>query len=90
MATIKDLDELMSYIAQESAGLTLDQFRLKFMAELRVRHGGDRLYIAPPDTSKKAAIEQAVRTLPTDVVAERMGVSKAYTRKVLRGIIRRG
>lgn len=85
MATIKDLEDIMLTIpgvSPETATLII--------AELRVRHGGDRFYIAPPDTSKKAAIEQAVRTLPTDVVAERMGVSKAYTRKVLRGIIRRG
>lgn len=56
-----------------------------------IRHAtpGEKVYVPAPDTSKKAQIEAAIRTLPSGVVAERLGVHPSWARKVARGIKRR-
>lgn len=64
--------------------MSLDEFRVAIMGELRKRHPGEKLYIPAHDTSKTDAIARAVRTLPTAVVAERFGVTRDWARKVSR------
>lgn len=84
MATIKDLDELMRLLAESSANMTLEEFRVACIGELRKRHPGEKLYIPAPDMSKKAQIAEAARRLPTGVVAVRLGVHPSWVRKVIK------
>lgn len=84
MATLNDLDELMRLLAEASAGMTLDQFRVACLGELRQRHPGEKLYIPAPDHSKKQQVIALARKLPTGVVATRLGVHPSYVRKVIK------
>lgn len=84
MATINDLDELMRLLAEASADMTLDQFRVACLGELRKRHPGEKIYIPAPDQSKKQQIIALARQLPTGVVATRLGVHSSYVRKVIK------
>lgn len=59
-----------------------------FEREIRLRHGGERVYVAPPNSRKDPAraerIAELARTLPTGIVAQRAGVSSSYVRRVIR------
>lgn len=84
MATIAELESLMLEIpgvSPETANLII--------AELRRTMPGEKLYIPAPETSKREAIERASKTLPTIVVAERLGVTRQYVDKVRRGVRRK-
>lgn len=82
MATITDLDTIMRLLAQEAATMTLDEYRVACIGELRRRHPGEKLYIPAPDQSKKQQVIALARQLPTGVVATRLGVSQRYARKL--------
>lgn len=61
------------------------------LAEVQRQFPGEKIYVQPARQTKRAAIEQAVKTLPTAVVAERHGVTQSYVRKVVRhGVKRKG
>ena len=85
MATLKDLVELIITGLQERQGVSVgEQCARELEQMIRQSYGGDRIYVRPPDTSKREAVERAVKTLPVAVVAERFGVTAHYARKVLR------
>lgn len=77
MATIKDLERILTAIP----GVTEHTVSL-IIGEMRRGLPGEKLYIPPPDRSKKAAIADAARKLPTGVVVERFGVSRQYVARV--------
>ena len=79
MATLKDLHEIIIRIpgvSEQTAG--------RIIAEFQRNLPGEKVYITAPETSKRAQIAQAVKTLPTSVVAERYGVTQRYARMVCR------
>lgn len=84
MATLKDLDELLTRLAEASAGLTLEEFKLLAIGEVRREFCGQKIYVAAPDSSKKAMVIEAAKRLPTGVVVERCGVSRQYVHKLTR------
>lgn len=90
MATLKDVVELIITELQQRQGVSVgEQCARELEQMIRQSYGGDRIYVRPPDTSKRAAVEQAVRTLPATVVAERFGVTAHYARKVMRHGVKR-
>lgn len=58
------------------------------LAAIRARFAGERVYIAPPhsnrDPARAARIRRQAAQLPTQVVAEREGVSQDYVRRVIK------
>lgn len=77
MATLKDLHEIIIRIPGVS-----EQTAIRIITEFQRSLPGEKVYITAPDTSKRAQIAQAVKTLPTSVVAERFGVTPQYARLV--------
>lgn len=55
---------------------------------IRLEFGGERVYVAPLESRKDPArVRQIValsRTLPTSVVADRLGCSAGYVRRIVR------
>lgn len=84
MATIADLDALMTYLAQEAGEVSLLEFKVLVVGELRKRHPGEKLYIPAHEVSKKEQILRAAAQMPTGVVAERYGVSSSYVCRVVK------
>lgn len=88
MATIKDLDDLMTRLAEASKGLSLMEYKVLVLGELRREFGRDKIYITPPDSRKDSARADAIRKtaarLPTGITAERFGVSKQYVHRLLK------
>lgn len=82
MATLKDLDDLMTRLAEASEGLTLHEYKRLILSEGVKEFQGQKMYWPAPDTSKREQIERAVKTLPTSVVAERFGVTQSYARQI--------
>lgn len=90
MATLRDLVELIVVGLHQKHGVSLgEQCARELEQMIRQSMGGDRIYVRPPDTSKRDAVERAVRTLPAAVVAERFGVTQHYARKILRGGVKK-
>lgn len=86
MASLKELEERMEIapipgVSQETTALVLAWMQSQFP--------GEKIYVQPARQSKRAAIERAVKTLPTAVVAERHGVTQSYVRKVVRHGVKR-
>ncbi len=86
MATLSDLVEMILVWQRRrypdaSFG---EQCAREMEAMIRRSLAGERVYVPAPDTSKKADIANAARTLPTGVVAERFGVTQSYVRKLVR------
>ena len=77
MATIKEFEMLLLSIPGVS-----EHTATLIVTEMRRAMPGEKLYIPAQDCSKRAAIELAVRTFPTSVVAERFGVSRRYAQIV--------
>ena len=84
MATLKDLDELLTRLADASAGMSLEEFKRAILGEVQREFTGQKIYIAAPCTSKKQMVIEAARRLPTGVVVERCGVSRQYVHKLIR------
>jgi hypothetical protein len=85
MATIKELRVLLLSIPGVS-----EQVAAMIVSEMRRAMPGEKLYIPAIDTSRKDEIAEAVKTLPTSVVAERFGVHPSWPRKLAsRGVTRR-
>ena len=84
MATIKDLDDLMTRLMESSQGLTLEQFKKMVLDEGVRRFQGQKMYWPAPDTSKKQMVIEAARRLPTGVVAQRCGVSSRYVQRLVK------
>lgn len=83
MATLKDLDELLTRLAEASEGMSLEEFKRAIMGEVQREFTGQKIYIAAPDTSKKQMVIEAAKRLPTGVVAERCGVTRRYVNKLI-------
>ncbi len=77
------LREFLHHLAHEFAP-GLDQGAAE--SSIRKVWGGTRVYIPPADSrqdpERAEAIRQAAAQLPTRVVAERLGVSESYVRRV--------
>jgi hypothetical protein len=88
MATIKDLDDLMTRLARASAGLNLLEYKTLVLSEMRREFGRDKLYIPPLDSrqdqARRETISAAAKHLPTGVVAERFGVSRSWVHRIVK------
>jgi hypothetical protein len=84
MATLKDLDDLLTKLAEASAGMSLQEFKRLAIGEVRREFQGQKIYVAAPDTSKKQMVLEAALRLPTGVVATRCGVSNRYVQRLLK------
>jgi hypothetical protein len=84
MATLKDLDDLMTRLAEASDGLTLHEFKRLVISEGMREFQGQKMYWRVPDCSKKQMVLEAARRLPTGVVATRCGVSNRYVQRLLK------
>lgn len=88
MATIKDLDDLMTRLAEASIGLSLIEYKILVLGEMRREFGRDKLYIPPLDSrqdpARKQIIREAAKHLPTSVVAERHGISRSWVHRIVK------
>ena len=80
------LRELLDLAAEQ---LDVEPERLAvFEREVRLRFGGTRVYVQPVDSRKDPArterARELARRLPTGVVADRLGISASYARRLAR------
>ena len=81
-----NLRELLDLVAEQ---LDVEPERLAvFEREVRLRFGGARVYVQPVDSRKDLAraerARELARRLPTGVVADRLGISASYARRLAR------
>lgn len=88
MATLKDLDDLLTRLAQASEGLSLEEFKRQILGEVQREFRGQRINVPDVRVSKKDEIIEAAKRLPSDVVSVRHGVSRQYVNRLIR--LRRG
>jgi hypothetical protein len=86
MASLKELEDML--VRAMIPGVSRETTAL-ILAEMQRQFPGEKIYVQPPRQSKREAIEIAVKTLPTAVVAERFGVSQSYAYKVMRRGVKR-
>jgi hypothetical protein len=84
MATLKDLDELLTRLAEASAGLTLEEFKRMAIGEVSREFRGQRINVPDVRLSRKSEIAAAAQKLPTGVVAQRYGVTQSYVCRVVK------
>ena len=91
MARLKEqVDLIVGWMRQRHPDVSFgDQCAREMEDMIRRAMPGEKVYVPAPDMSKRAAIEEACRMLPTAVVAERLGVHQSWVRKLSRGVTRR-
>ena len=88
MATLRDILEIILAAAEQSGHSFSEDFADTIEHQIKMAHGGDRIYIVPPNSRKDPErvkkIETLARQLPTSVVAERVGVSRSYVHRIVK------
>lgn len=88
MPTLRDLLEFVCACAEQSGQPFTEDFTAELERKIRARYPAERLYV-PPEGSRKGAgkaarIAELARVLPASTVAERLGVTPSYVRKIAR------
>jgi hypothetical protein len=81
------LRELMQFVVEcaEQTGHSLSaDCAEQIERQIAKTFPAEKVYIPRPDASKKIAIAEAAKRLPTDVVASRYGVTRSWVHKVVR------
>lgn len=84
MPTLKDLDELLTRLAEASEGMTLEEFKRLAIGEVGREFRGQRINVPAERISAKEQIVKAAQKLPTGVVAQRYGVTQSYVCRLVK------
>ena len=78
MATLREIMRFMCDCAAQSGHTFTDEVAMQLEQQLRSQYPGDRVYIPPPDKTRRNKIQADLKRLPVGVVAARNGVSKRW------------
>lgn len=82
MPTLRELMEFMCEYAQQSGQSFSDDLAREMEQQIAEYFPRAKIYVPAPTASRSAAIAPVVKTLPTDVIAKRMGVSRSWARRI--------
>ena len=88
MPTLRDLLEFVCACAEQAGQTFTEDFTAELERQIRARYPSERCYIPPKGsrkgTGKAERIAELARALPTSTVAERLGVTRSYVRRIAR------
>lgn len=81
MPTLREMMRFLCRCAEQSGHSFSEDLAVELEKQLMKEYPMEKVYIPRPDNSKKAAIVEAAKRLPSGVVAQRYGVTRSWVHR---------